>query len=276
MSKSKPPRVPQPRTPRKSAKAAWPTSQPADVLAGQASHQHRAGVYFASTLVNGAAKAIDGVALQAALAARGWSAIALTGSPRRPSRQPEALDAVWLISAKLSQAALEAAVTLALASQDEDEELDDWLEAFTRSGQGAAFELEHFKSWTAEQWFNHEFGDDDGDDDDDDDDEDLDDDDDDDDADEASGDTPVNRPASTSQGSPAAAAFAQFPPSLRDALKHTRQVYAVRSEQASEPGAAWHATLVSACEVLVASLGKLTSSVELFETEKRRWGYRVW
>ena len=69
--------------------------------------------------------------------------------------------------------------------------------------------------------------------------------------------------------------FKGFPAALRKSLDHTRQVYAVRSEQASEDGAAWQPALAAACESITRALGEVTRSVELFELGGGRWGYRI-
>ncbi|HEX5684615.1 MAG TPA: hypothetical protein VFY73_11345 [Ideonella sp.] len=247
---------------RRQASAAADGPHPPEVLAGQSPHGHRDGVYFESAFASAAKKPIDGVVLQAALAERGWSALALAGDPKRPARKPQTLEATWLVSARLSQAALEAAVAQAVAElpvSDGSDELDDWLQDFTQSGQGASFELEHFKGWSAAQWFDHEFGDiDDGEDDDDDEDDD---------------DVPV---ATTHANDVATKTFATFPAALQDTLARSRQVYVLRSEQASDEGAAWQPTLAAASEAIVNALGEITGSVELFELGKNRWAYRVW
>lgn len=247
---------------RRQASTAAGDAHPPEVLAGQSPHGHRDGVYFESAFASAAKKPIDGVVLQATLAERGWSALALGGDPKRPARKPQTLEATWVVSAQLSQAALEAAVAQAVAALPEaEDELDDWLQAFTESAQGASFELEHFKGWSASQWFDHEFGDS-GDEDDDFDDEDEDDDD--------------GTAAAAHADDVAAKPFAAFPAALQDTLARSRQVYVLRSEQAGDEGAAWQASLADACEAMARALGESTGSVELFEREKNDWGYRVW
>src|SRR5205085_1910509 len=96
---------------RRQASTAAGDAHPPEVLAGQSPHGHRDGVHFESAFASAAKKPIDGVVLQAALAERGWSALALDADENRPVRKPQTLEATWLISARLSQAALEAAVT---------------------------------------------------------------------------------------------------------------------------------------------------------------------
>jgi len=256
---------------RRQASTAAGETHPPEVLAGQSPHGHRDGVYFESAFASGAKKPIDGVVLQASLAERGWSALALDGDPKRPARKPKTLEATWVISARHSQAALEAAVAQAveeLSESDDSDELDDWLQAFTQSGQGASFELEHFKGWSAAQWLNHEFGDSESDDDNDDEDEDEDDEEDDADDDGTAATAPVTDVA--------AKTFAAFPAALQDTLARSRQVYVLRSEQASDEGAAWQAPLADACEAMARVLGQSTGSVELFERGEDDWGYRVW
>lgn len=250
---------------QRQARSASPAAEPhpPEVLAGQAPHAHRDGVYFESAFASAAKKPIDGVVLHAALAELGWSALALGGDPKRPVQKPQTLEATWLVSARLSQAALEAAVATAVAGLSESDELDDWLQDFTQSGQGASFELEHFKGWSALQWFKHEFGDGS------DSDEDEDDDGEDEDEDEDDGND------AAAHGT-AAKPFATFPAALQATLARSRQVYALRSEQASDDGAAWQASLADACEAMARALGESTGSVELFEREKNDWGYRVW
>ncbi len=240
----------------RAASTAATEPHPPEVLAGQSPHGHRDRTCFESAFASAAKKPIDGVVLQAALAKRGWSALALGGDPKRPVRKPQTLEATWLVSARHSQAALEAAVAQAVAElpESEEDDLDDWLQAFTQSGQGASFELEHFKGWSAAEWFDHEFSDED-------DDEDSEDDD---------GDA---TPPSTDV---AANAFAAFPAALRDTLARSRQVYVLRSEQASDEGAAWQQALASACDAMAQALGESTSSVELFERDGDDWAYRVW
>jgi len=238
-------------------------SHPAEVLAGQSLHGHRDGVCFESAFASTAKKPIDGVVLQAALAKRGWSALALGGDPKRPVRKPQTLEATWLVSARHSQAALEAAVAQAVAALPEAEDgLDDWLQAFTQSGQGASFALEHFKGWSAAQWFNQEFGDSDDDSEEDDDDDEEDDDD--------------GTVAAAHAIDVAAKAFAAFPAALQDTLARSRQVYVLRSEQASDEGVIWQPSLADACEAVARALGECTGSVELFERGENGWGYRVW
>jgi hypothetical protein len=217
-----------------------PVAHAADVLAKQSAHVHRDGRLFGSALASESATLIDGAALHAALAARGWSALKLNGDLTERVEQPDALEAIWVISARYSQAALEAAVQAALAAQPKD--LNDWLRTFTESGQGAGFELEVFAGWSAAQWLDHEFGDDDDD--------------------EAAGDV-------------AKKVFKAFPATLRKALDRTSQVYALRSEQASEDGAAWQPALAEACDAITRALGEVTRAVELFELGGGRWGYRV-
>ncbi|WP_374563189.1 hypothetical protein [Ideonella sp.] len=266
------PRSPRTRRPARSASTTATEPHPPEVLAGQAPHAQRDGVYFESAFASAAKKPIDGVALQAALAALGWSALALDGDPKRPSRKPQTLEATWLVSARHSQAALEAAVATAVAQLSASDELDDWLQDFTQSGQGASFELEHFKGWSALQWFRHEFGDGgDGDDNGDDSDDDADEDDDDD------GDGDDDGPAATVHADAAATKpFATFPAALQATLARSRQVYALRSEQASDDSAAWQPALAEACEAMARALGASTASVELFERDRRDWAYRIW
>ena len=219
-----------------------PTAHAADVLAKQSVPVHREGRLFGTAFASESATPIDGVALQAALNARGWSALALKEDLTGRAEGPETLEAVWLISARHPQAALASAVDAALSAQPQPKDLNDWLRAFTESGQGAGFELELFEGWTAAQWLNHEFGDDD----------------------------------EAASSNLAKKAFKSFPPALRQALEGTRQVYAVRSEQASDDSAPWQPALAEACEAIARALGECTRSVELFELAGKRWGYRVW
>ena len=217
-----------------------PAAHAADVLAKQSAHVHRDGRLFGAALASESSTLIDGTVLHAALAARGWSALKLNGDLKERVRQPDVLEAIWVISARHSQAALEAAVDAALSAQPKD--LNDWLRAFTESSQGAGFELEVFAGWSAAQWLDHEFGDDDDD--------------------EAAGDV-------------ARKAFKAFPATLRQTLDRTRQVYVLRSEQASDDSAEWQPALADACDAITRALGESTRSVELFELGGGRWGYRV-
>lgn len=219
-----------------------PATHAADVLAKQSAHVHRDGRLFGAALASESATPIDGTVLHAALAARGWSALRLNGDLKERVQQPDALEAIWVISASHSQAALEAAVESALSAQPAPKDLNDWLRAFTESGQGAGFELEAFSGWSAAQWLDHEFGDDDDE--------------------EAAGDV-------------AKKVFKAFPATLRKALDRTNQVYALRSEQASDDSAAWQPALAEACDAITRALGESTRSIELFELGGGRWGYRV-
>lgn len=216
------------------------------VLAGQSEHGHRDGRCFESAFASDAGQSIDGAALQAALAARGYAALTLSGNLKRPSRKAEKLEATWVVSATLSQPDLEAMVAQASDALPKGKDLQDWLQAFTESTQGAGFELEHFKDWSAAQWFNHEFGDDDDD--------------------------------EVSAGSVdlSAKAFAPFPAALRKTLAGSQQVYALRSSQASDESADWQPALAQACEAFAQALGEITASVELFERQRGKWAYKVW
>lgn len=219
---------------------------PDEVLAGQSEHGHRDGRCFESAFASDAGRAINGATLHAALAARGHAALTLSGNLRRPSRKAEKLEATWVVSATLSQPELEAMVSQASDALPKGKDLQDWLQAFTESAQGAGFELEHFKDWSAAQWFNHEFGDDDE-------------------------DEVTTRTVDLS-----AKAFAPFPAALRKTLADSQQVYALRCSQASDESADWQPMLAQACEAMAQALGEVTASVELFERQRNKWAYRVW
>lgn len=219
---------------------------PEPVLAGQSEHGHRDGRCFESAFASDEGQSIDGAALHAALAARGYSALTLSGNLKRPSGKADKLEATWVVSATLSQAELEAAVAQAADALPKGKDLQDWLQEFTESAQGASFELEHFKDWSAAQWFNHEFGDDDDDE------------------------------VTTASVDLSTKAFAPFPAALRKTLAASRQVYALRSNQPSDEGADWQTVLAQACEAMAQALGEITGSVELFERQRGKWAYRVW
>lgn len=222
------------------------TGHTEEVLAKQSEHGHRDGRCFESAFASDASQSTDGAALSAALAARGYASLTLSGNLKRPSRKAEKLEGTWVVSAQLSQPDLEALVAQASDALPKGKDLQDWLQQFTESAQGASFELEHFKDWSAAQWFNHEFGDDDD-------------------------DEVTARTIDL-----AAKAFAAFPAALRKTLAGSRQVYALRSSQASDESADWQPTLAEACEAMTQALGEVTASVELFERQRNKWAYRVW
>src|SRR5688500_338924 len=99
---------------------AAPQAHAAEVLARQSVPVHREGRLFGSAFASESVLPIDGTALRAALAAHGWSALVLTEDLTTRADEPDALEAVWVISARHPQGALEAAVDAALAAQPKD------------------------------------------------------------------------------------------------------------------------------------------------------------